>query len=501
MQNGILLQTQKIGKEFNKVWVLEDINFNLERKEVHSIVGENGAGKSTFIKIISGIHSQSSGEIFIEGEKREYNSPKESEELGIYTLHQEINLIPFFTIYENIFLGNEIEKKGLLDKKTMINKAEELLEMIGVKENVKKPVHELETSMKRIVQLCKVLKHSPEILIFDEPTTSLGEEERNNLLQIIKNLKNKGNMGIIFVSHDLDEVMEISDRVTVLRDGHKIDTLLKEDTSTKEITRKMIGKKSFSSFYRSSSSADSDVDKDPILELNNVTTNKLQNINLQLKPGEIVGIAGVMGAGKTELARAIFGLDEIDEGGIYYKQKKFNPEPRKAIEQGMILIPEERREEGLILNMDVKKNISISYLDRLFSGLFISESKERDEANRMIEQLDIKTEGPDQLVKCLSGGNQQKVVLGRWLLEDFNLGIFDEVTKGIDVGAKKDIYEDLALLADEGKAILFMSSYLPELLNLCDRILVIRKGRIIDEFKDEEFDENKIANRMLGGVQ
>ena len=494
----VVLEVEGIGKEFNGVWVLQDIALRLAEGEIHTLVGENGAGKSTFIKLLSGVHKPSQGKIRVDGRDLTFASVRESEIAGIRTVHQEINLVPFFTVCQNIFIGAEESTRvagiGFVNDREMKKKAERVIGLLGVKLPVTTPAHELDASMERIVQIAKVLVHSPKVLILDEPTTSLSEEERKTLLQIIKGLKKTG-MAIIFITHNIEEVMEVSDRVTVFRDGHKIGTVERKDASPAGIVAMMLGHKSYNVYKRGNGSSGVDVD----LELTGIHTEKLKNLSLVLHKGEILGVAGVVGAGKTEIAKAIFGLDRIRQGQIALYGRKYEPSPQNAVSHGIALVPEERQAQGLVPNFSVMKNISLTYLSRFARSGMLDTAREVETAEEYIDVLSIKTNGPSQVVKYLSGGNQQKVVLSRWLNGDFQVGLFDEPTKGIDVKAKEDIYALIDQLARKGKSILFLSSYLPELLTICDRILVVHGGMIVGEFdpKSENAKES-IMHAMLG---
>lgn len=493
-----ILDTETVGKEFNGVWVLRDIDFELNSGDIHTLVGENGAGKSTFIKILSGVHQPSSGRTKINGQYVSFENVRHSESLGIRTVHQEINLVPFFTVYQNIFIGEEEKKRfagiSITDDKSMRRKAKGVLEQLGIELDVNKPAHLLDASLERIVQIGKVLVHNPKVLIFDEPTTSLGEEERSRLLEIIKGLKTQG-MGIIYITHNIEEVMEISDRVTVFKDGRKIATLPREEISPEKIVAMMLGHKTFNIYKRENFSRSEDV----CLEVEELYTDKLKNMSFSLCKGEILGIAGVVGAGKSEIAKAIFGLDKIHRGKIHLFGENYAPSPQKALVKGIALVPEERQAQGLIPNFSVMKNITLTYLDVFSRSGVLDKEKEINVTNRYIDLMSIKTTGHSQFVKYLSGGNQQKVVLSRWLNGDFKIGIFDEPTKGIDVKAKEDIYALIDQLARKGKAILFLSSYLPELINLCDRILVVHRGMIAGEFDPKaENAKEMIMHAMLG---
>lgn len=495
-----MLSTENVGKEFNGVWVLKDIHFQLKRGEIHALVGENGAGKSTFIKILSGVYKPSAGSVFLEGKPVDFHSVTDSEALGIRTVHQEVNLVPYFKVYENIFIGAERKKKiggmAIVDSKRMKKEATQVIKDLGIDFNVSSPTLLLNASMKRIVEISKVLVHNPQIVIFDEPTTSLGEEERKNLLQIIKGLKERG-LTIMYISHNLEEVMEIADRITVFRDGNQVGTMEKSEATTGKIISMMIGHDNYKHYCR----VDKYYCEDVYLSIKDLTTDKLKAVNLNICKGEMVGIAGVVGAGKTEIAKAIFGLDKIESGSIEVMGKPYVPSPENAIRHKIALVPEERQAEGLVPNYCVSKNISLTYLKKYANraGL-INRVLEIETAQSYIDKMGIKCTGPLQTIKFLSGGNQQKAILSRWLNGDFDIGIFDEPTKGIDVKAKEDIYSFLEELAEQGKAVVVLSSYLPELMSLCDRIIVVRDGRIIGEYTPQQPNaEEKIMHAMLGG--
>ena len=496
-----ILETKGIGKEFIGVWVLKDVDFSLRKGEVHALVGENGAGKSTLIKILSGIYPQSAGELLIDGESVQLKSVAESETNGIRTVHQEINLVSYFRVYENIFIGSEITKDvpgfSITDDAAMKERAREVLGMLGIEIDVNRITSSFNTTMQKIIEICKVLIYDPKIIIFDEPTTSLGESERVRLMNVIKKLKERG-LSIIYVSHNLEEVMEIADRVTVLRNGEKIETLAHDEMSIDKIISLMIGGKEYFSFRREKTLPAS---SEAIIELKSVTTDKLHNIDLKLHRGEILGVAGVVGAGKTELARAIFGIDRIISGEILKDGEKFTPSSDYSVKNGIALVPEERQKQGLVPNFAVSSNVTLTYLNNWAEHGIINQRTEVESAKTFIDKLAIRTQGPEQLIKYLSGGNQQKVILSRWLIGDFDVGLFDEPTKGIDIKAKEDIYQLMNQLAEEGKCIMMISSYLPELIANCDRIVVMREGMLVGEFTNNcESTERNIIKTMLGGL-
>lgn len=498
-----IIEAKGVGKEFNGVWVLKDIDFTLRRGEIHALVGENGAGKSTFIKLLSGVYSLSAGCFKMDGQDVKISNVEQSEHLGIRTVHQEINLVPYFSIYENIFIGSEMTRRvagiPIVDKKKMRQRAEAVMELMNVKCDARSTVAALNATMQKIVQICSVLVYEPRVVIFDEPTAALGESERDKLLDIIRNLKERG-LSIIYISHNLEEIEALADRVTVFRNGEKVGLLEGADIKLDAIIPMMLGDKTYNNYKRKHNYATESV----VLEMQNVCTHRLQNISFQLHQGEVIGIAGVVGAGKTEIANAVFGLDKIRSGDVRINGKDYPHSPQGAIASGVALVPEERRMQGLIPDFPLAKNITLTYLNNWVSRGIIHHKKELDVANQYIDRLSIKTTGPKQLIRNLSGGNQQKVILSRWLVGDFKIGIFDEPTKGIDIKAKEDIYVLIDQLAQQGKGILMLSSYLPELLFTCDRILIMREGQLVGDFytgENTEEQENEIMKVMLGGVE
>lgn len=499
LEGTMLLQTRGVGKAFSGVSVLSDIDFDLNAGEIHALAGENGAGKSTFIKILSGVYSNDSGHIELDNRAMEFRNIKDSESAGIRTVHQEINLVPFFKVYQNIFAGDEIRRNFLgidyTDDALMIKKSKEVFAKLCTDINPLSYTHRLDTSRQRIVQIAKILVQNPRVMIFDEPTTSLGEKERAQLLEIIKSLKSQ-DIGIIYISHNLDEIMEIADRITVFRDGAKVDSRAITECTKTSIVSMMIGKKEYVLYSRKEKPDQATT----LLRLEGLTNQKLKNINISLHKGEILGIAGVMGAGKSEIARAIYGIDKVEKGCTYLKEKQFNPDIHFSLNNRIAFVPEERQAEGLVASFSVEKNISLAYLNRFKRGLQIDSKRETATAMEYIDKMGIKTTGPGQAIKFLSGGNQQKVILSRWLYGDFEIGLFDEPTKGIDVKAKEDIYRLIGKMADVGKGVIFFSSYLPELLTVCDRIIVMVNGRVNGEYKTGEPDvEQHIFEAMLSG--
>ncbi|MGI6157775.1 MAG: sugar ABC transporter ATP-binding protein [Saccharofermentanales bacterium] len=497
-----VIKTEHLSKEFNGVRVLNDVGFTLRKGEIHALVGENGAGKSTFVKLLSGIYEPTEGQIFIDGKKVNFENVDESEKAGIRTVHQEINLVPYFSVYENVFIGSEFHNKKMgmhvLNDKKMKEETERVLKLLDVECDVTTPVSHLNTTMKKIIEICRVLIFDPKVIIFDEPTAALDESMREHLLEIILGLKRQG-ISIIYVSHNLEEIIEIADRVTVLRNGNQVGDLSGEDIEIETMIKLMLGDKTYNNYKRKHSYA---TDK-TVLEVKGLNTPKLSDISFVVKEGEILGFAGVEGAGKTEIAKAVFGLDKNIRGEFYLNGQQFNPSTKFALGEGIALVPEERKAEGIIPDFELSANVTLPYLRQWSRFGVIDNKSEIQVAVEAIESLSIRASGTTQRIKFLSGGNQQKVVLAKWLAGHFHVGIFDEPTKGIDIKAKEDIYILMNEIAKEGKSIIMMSSYLPELISICDRIIVLREGRIVDHFKvgEENIDdlEAKICFSMLGG--
>lgn len=496
-----ILETRGLGKCFNGNWVLKDVDFDLRRGEIHALVGENGAGKSTFIKMLSGVYYPDAGTIEVEGQAVDITSVAVSEKLGINTVHQEINLVPYFSIYENVFIGSEMTKRiagiKVIDKKGMCARAKEVMSMMDIDINPKTVVASLNATMQKVVQICSVLVYDPKIVIFDEPTAALGVNEQKKLLDIIRKLKERG-LTIIYISHNLEEVELIADRCTVFRNGEKVGVLERDQMKIDNIIPLMLGDKTYNNYKREKSYATDEV----VLEYKNVCTHRLSDVSFQLHRGEIIGFAGTVGAGKSETAQVAFGLDKIHSGQILVDGKEYKHTPGGAIEAGIALVPEERRVQGIIPDFTLTKNVTLAFLPRWVKRGVIQKKKERATTDEYIKRLTIRTTGASQFIKNLSGGNQQKVILSRWLAGDFHIGIFDEPTKGIDIKAKEDIYTLIDQLASEGKGVLMMSSYLPELLITCDRIFVMKEGCIAGEFSTHDYEgdlENEITKVMLGG--
>jgi ribose transport system ATP-binding protein len=486
-----LLRLEGICKQYPGVRALDEVTVELRSGEVHCIVGENGAGKSTLIKILSGAITKDRGQILIDGSKASIASPMDALRRGIAIIYQDFKLVPELSVAENIFLGKEPIQKTLpiIDYASMHRNARAQLLQLGEEIDTMLSVSRLSAAQQQIVEIAKALSRRVRILAFDEPSAALTERELLKLFAIIRRLTSEG-VGIMYISHRLDEIFEIGDRVTVLRDGRAINTSLIEAVNKKSLIQMMVGRKLEDEFPNVALTRGEE-----ILHVENVSGGILQNVHFSLCSGEILGFAGLIGAGRTEIARIIFGADGKESGSIFLKGKEISPRsPREAIDVGIGLLTENRNRLGLITDMKVAENISLSSLDKLLRGPFLDKVKEVEMARRFVDQLHIKTPGVDEPVENLSGGNRQKVILARWLATKSKVLIFDEPTAGIDVGAKYEIYVLMKKLAQEGVGVIMISSDLPELLGLCDRIIVMRDGRITGELDRDEATQEKIMS-------
>ena len=491
MSNSQLLLVQGVNKEFPGVKALIDMKFDLKFGEVHALIGENGAGKSTLMKILSGIYEKDSGTIQYKGKEVVVSNPLEAHHLGISIIHQELNLMPHLTVAQNIFIGREPRRtnKIFLNDKRLNKMAQELLEELDLKLNPKQRVGELTIARQQMVEIAKAVSYRGEVIIMDEPTSSLTPTESAALFKIIKNLKNSGK-GVIFISHRLEELNQISDRVTVIRDGEYVSTLQMQDTSIPEIISLMVGRKISQDQRPENRGKHVDV----VLKVEGLSTpTLLQDVSFDLRRGEILGFAGLIGAGRTELARAIIGADPKSAGKIFVNGQESNiKDPSDGVAAGIGYLSEDRKKFGLMLGQNVTFNVILASIPRFINKIGFFKGKPAKEiAKNYIETLRIRTPSERQIVKNLSGGNQQKVVIAKWLTRDCDILIFDEPTRGIDVGAKDEIYRLLEKLASEGKSIIMISSELPEILRMSDRIAVMCEGRLTGII------DNKDANQQV----
>ena len=491
-----LLEMRGITKRFPGVTALDGVDFELERGEVHVILGENGAGKSTLIKMLSGAYQPDEGEILFEGEPVRIPSAAVAQGLGISTIYQEFNLVPQLTVAENVFLGRQPRRLGIVDRRRMREEARRLLERIKVRVDPDAPVSALGVAQRQMVEIAKALSLEARVLIMDEPTASLSGQEVQRLFEIVRGLKQE-EVGVIFISHYLEEVTEIGDRVTVLRDG-KLVGQVPATTDHSELVRMMVGRSIEDQFPRRRPETG-----DVLLEVRDLSREGvLEDVSLRVRSGEVVGIAGIVGAGRTELAHAIFGVDPVDSGEVWVDGRRMERfDPREAKNRGIGFITEDRQGQGIVPPLSVAENLVLASLEETTSVGLVNRREQRSRARRMIEELNIMTPGPEQEVRYLSGGNQQKTVIGKWLLADSRVLIMDEPTRGIDVGAKVEIYELMNELTEQGAGILMISSDLPEVLGLSDRILVMAGGRIIGEFSGEEATQERVMTLATQGSE
>lgn len=491
-----LLEMKNISKSFPGVQALSEVDFNIDKGEVHALVGENGAGKSTLMKVLTGIHPDyEKGQIFYKGEEVRFKSPAEAQAAGLAIIHQELELIPELTVSENVFLGRE-PGRGWINKRKLKANTKKIFEEMGIEININKKIKNLTIGKQQMVEIAKAISQDAEIIAMDEPTSSLSQQEVKILFDLIQDLKNDG-IGIIYISHHLEEIFEICDRVTVLRDGNKIKEQLVSETDRDEIVRQMVGRDVEDRFPEFDAKIG-----EPIFEVKNLSVPDLiTDVSFQVKKGEIFGLAGLMGAGRSEIARAIYGLYKNRAGDIYLEGKKLDiNSPGDAIDNGIYYLTENRKDEGLIPELSVGANMSLSILEQLtFVRGVISKRKEKSLVKDFISKLDVRTPGPWQLIKNLSGGNQQKVILGRVLSTDPKVIIMDEPTRGIDVGAKHEIYQLMEELAADGVTIIFISSELPEILNLTSRVGVIYNGRLQGIIDGSDVTQESIMNLATGG--
>lgn len=498
MMSELILQMKSVYKKFPGVLALDGVHLDVKKGEVHLLAGENGAGKSTLVKILAGAYKKDSGEIILKDQVVKHLTPKHAQELGISIIYQEFNLIPCLSVAENIYLGREIMSSkvpGKINWNKMYNNAQKTLDDLNIEISAKEIVKNLGVAQQQMVEVAKVLSLNSEIIIMDEPTASLTNKEIDNLFGLIHKVKQKG-ISIIYISHRLEEFALIGDRVTVMRDGKTIKTLNVKETNTNELIQLMVGRELKEKFPKISIAKGEE-----LLKVSALSTKKiLKNINLSLCAGEILGVAGLVGAGRTELARAIFGLDHVESGNIYIDGVKVNiRNPREAIKSGIGFITEDRKAEGLVLTLDVGSNITLAGINDFKKGIHIDLKKEKTVIDEYISKLNIKTYGSTQKALNLSGGNQQKVVIAKWLLSKSRIFIFDEPTRGIDVGAKTEVYNLINALLKGGAAVLFISSELPELLGMSDRIIVMCRGEITAELKTKETTQEKILYFATGG--
>jgi ribose transport system ATP-binding protein len=490
-----ILEMRNISKAFPGVQALDVVSLDLAEGEAHVLLGENGAGKSTLIKILSGAYRADSGEILFDGRKVEISDPRKGIDLGIRCIYQEYNLNPFTPVYENIFLGREVTNRfRFINFKTAVKETEIILERMGLSISPTILVKHLSVAQKQLVEIAKVVSMNAKIIIFDEPTSALSQDEIANLFQIIRDLKNQ-NYGIIYISHRLEEIMEIGDRYSVLRDGKMIGEGNVHDMDLAEVIKMMVGREVLYLKRKESYVAEEEVFRVEGICYKDI----VKDVSFALRKGEILGVAGLMGSGRTELAKCIIGEYRKDTGRTYLNGKEVQlPNVNTSLKHGIAYLSEDRKGEGLFLKHAVKNNVTISNLDRILSFGFLNFRKESNACSRLVSELSIKTPHLRISVGNLSGGNQQKVVIAKWLMTMARIFIFDEPTRGIDVGAKEEIHKLMISLLEQGASIIMISSQIPEILNLSDRVLVMRQGRVATILDNIGADQEEIFRYEAG---
>ncbi len=497
-ERDALLELRGISKSFSGNQVLKEIHLDIRPGEVHVLLGENGAGKSTLIKIMTGAYTKDSGDILWESNKVEINGPVDAMNLGIATIYQELNLIPELTVYENIFLGRELKKNGkysLLDRKTMRLKAKEYLKQLGQDISPDAKVSSLGIGQQQLVEIAKALTINAKLIIMDEPSSSLSESEIEQLLTTVMELRKQG-IAIVYISHKLEENKRIGDRISILRDGRKIETLSMAETDTEKMIQLMVGRSLDEKYPKMNFQLGEEGLRVEGLRLKNSS----KEVSFTAYQGQILGISGLVGAGRTELARGIFGVDPIDQGKVYVFGKEVKIKcPEDAIKAGLAFITEDRKGEGLILDQTLEFNITVASLKKLKKNKFLHKDKMKALANDYLKELQVRPGDIAAQARKLSGGNQQKVVIAKWLCTNAKVFIFDEPTRGIDVGAKVEVYRLINSLVQDGAVVIIISSELPEILGICDRILVMNEGQIVDDMLREQADQEKIMKSATRG--
>ncbi|MCA0163797.1 MULTISPECIES: sugar ABC transporter ATP-binding protein [Bacillus] len=490
------IEMHNIHKAFGKNTVLAGVSFDLVTGEVHALMGENGAGKSTLMNLLTGLYSLDQGTIQIDGKETAFNNPKEAEQNGIAFIHQELNIWPDMTVLENLFIGKEIYTKlGLLDTKKMKTLAQAQLDRLSVNLSLDQEAVSCSVGQKQMIEIAKALMTDAKVIIMDEPTAALTDREIEKLFQVIESLKKEG-VSIVYISHRMEEIFAICDRITIMRDGKTVDTKAIPDTNFHEVVKKMVGRE-LTDRYPERTPSTGDI----VLEVKQATRKgRFQDVSFSVKAGEIVGVAGLMGAGRTEMMRSLFGLDPLDQGEIWVHGKKaVIKKPSDAVKLGIGFITEDRKDEGLMLDASIRENIGLPNLDSFSPKGLIDKKNEQDFVDLLIKRLTIKTASSEISARSLSGGNQQKVVIAKWIGIQPKVLILDEPTRGVDVGAKREIYQLMNELTDRGVAILMVSSELPEVLGMSDRVLVIHEGTISGELSKTEATQERIMTLATGG--
>ena len=500
-QETPILEVREVTKRFPGVVALDEVSFELRAGEVHALVGENGAGKSTLIKVITGVYPPDGGRVFLDGEEASFASPREAQEVGISTIYQETSLIPLRSVAQNVFLGREPRTRfGLTDKARMNREAAELLERYGIEADVTAPVRSLGIGVQQMVAIAKAISLEARVVIMDEPTSSLEAHEVETLFRVIRQLR-EDSVGVVYVSHRLEELYEICERVTVLRDGKVVYVGDLAELPRLELIAKMLGREVPEVEQRTAAHEAREARAgEPLLEAQNLTAHHApRGVSIDVRRGEVVGLAGLLGSGRTETAKAIFGAQPLDSGTVEVDGKDVNPDsPGEAIKSGLAFLPEDRKAEGIIPDLSVRENIIAAALPRLSRGGFVSQKEQDEIVERFMTRLDIKASGPDQPVGELSGGNQQKVMLARWLCMEPKVLILDEPTQGIDVGAKTEVQQLIAELADGGLGVVMIDSEPEEIIEGSDRVVVLRDGAVVGTLSGDELNEQNLVRAIAG---
>ncbi len=488
----VILTMKGIDKSFPGVHALDHVDLEVRKGEVHALMGENGAGKSTLMKVLTGIYSKDAGTITYEGKEVEFHNPREAQEAGIVIVHQELNMMNHLTVAQNIFIGREYMTGFLINDARMNVEAKKLFDQLGIDIDPAEKMGNLTVGKQQMCEIAKAISHEAKVIIFDEPSAALTDSEIEELFKIIRDLREK-QLGIVYISHRMDEIKVITDRVSVMRDGAYIGTLITKDCTKDDIVNMMVGRVIYEEPKTHSMVAP---DAPVVLKVEHLNAGKLvKDISFELRKGEILGFSGLMGAGRTETARAIFGADPKESGDIYINgQKTEINSPQDAVQHGIGYLSEDRKRYGVVVGKSLSENSTLASLEEFVKGHLIEKDKERDATKKYVDQLQIKTPSIDQLVINLSGGNQQKVVIAKWLVRNCDILIFDEPTRGIDVGAKNEIYHLMSELAAEGKSIIMISSEMPEVLRMSDRIIVMCEGRKTAEIDIAEATQEKIMH-------
>ena len=499
----VILTMKDIDKSFPGVHALDHVNFEVKRGEVHALMGENGAGKSTLMKVLTGIYQKDSGSITYKGKETEFHNTREAQDAGVVIVHQELNMVGDLTVAQNIFIGREPKKGFSIDDKKMIEDSKKLFQELNIEINPKEKMNNLTVGKQQMCEIAKAISHKAEVIIFDEPSAALTEKEIADLFEIIRDLRKKG-LGIVYISHRMDEIKTITDRVTVMRDGGYVGTLITADSTKEDIINMMVGRVIYEDPKEHSMVAP---DAPVVLKVENLNAGKMvQNVSFELRKGEILGFSGLMGAGRTETARALFGADPKQSGKISIRGKDGQlrevtiNSPQDAVKYGIGYLSEDRRRYGVVVQKSVNENTTLATMEEFTNGIFINKAKEKEVSEKYIKELATKTPSGDQLVVNLSGGNQQKVVIAKWLTRDSDILIFDEPTRGIDVGAKNEIYKLMSKLAAEGKSIIMISSEMTEILRMSDRIIIMCEGKVTGDIDISEATQEHIMDKATRNI-